>query len=271
MNFTAYADRGIGALGITLRSCGHIFAQKGRRISRPTGREDWLLFYVAKGCELFSLKCEVPAEAGSFILFRPGEKQEHICVSDKTAEFYYIHFFWPDAPLSVPLKSSTVYTAKPSAAVCTLFEELIQETQLRLPEYGAVAVGKLLTLLGTLARSVTAQDVHTREYMDRIAFVLTRMHKNYAAEDTLESYAEMCRMSKYHFLRVFRDITGVSPIEYRNRLRLEHAKELLLDTALPISEIGARVGYSSPTCFSDAFKKRVGVSPRSYRESDGKI
>ena len=77
----------------------------------------------------------------------------------------------------------------------------------------------------------------------------------------------MCSMSKFHFLRVFRSITGASPIEYRNRIRIEHAKALLSDTFLTVSEIGSRVGYASPSYFSDAFKKEVGISPKEYREA----
>ena len=75
----------------------------------------------------------------------------------------------------------------------------------------------------------------------------------------------MCNMSKFHFIRVFEKIVGESPIEYRNNIRIEHAKELLLDTAHSVSEIGESVGYTSSVYFCDAFKKKVGISPLKYR------
>ena len=67
MIFNAYqdTDRGIG--GISVISCGHIFAQKGRKIDRPNGRSDYLLFYIAKGKEHFYLQSEVVAKEGSFV------------------------------------------------------------------------------------------------------------------------------------------------------------------------------------------------------------
>ena len=74
-------------------------------------------------------------------------------------------------------------------------------------------------------------------------------------------------MSKFHFLRVFKDITGTSPLEYRNSIRLDHAKELLEDTNIPINEISREVGYSSDTYFCDVFKTKIGMSPSSYRKS----
>ena len=75
----------------------------------------------------------------------------------------------------------------------------------------------------------------------------------------------MCDMSKFHFLRVFKNITGRTPIEYRNNIRLEHAKELLVDTSSSIAEIGREVGYESNVYFCDYFKTQVGMSPGQYR------
>lgn len=267
MKYSAYTDGQAGALGAAVRSCGHIFAKRGRAIHRPGGRDDYLLFYIAKGVEVFSLDREVTAEEGSFIFFRPGERQEHVCVSDRTSEFYYVHFTLPEgSDLLIP-NSSVVYTARPSAKVCALFEEMIGEVQMKQAGSGKIAVGLLLTIIGVLERSVSSASAESREYTDKIAFAVQHMNREYAANQTLSDYAALCRMSKFHFLRVFESITGMTPIEYRNRVRIEHAKELLEDTPLPISEIGARVGFSSPSYFCDAFKKSVGLSPARYRES----
>lgn len=71
-------------------------------------------------------------------------------------------------------------------------------------------------------------------------------------------------MSKYHFLRVFFQITGSTPIEYRNNIRLEHAVEFLLDKNHSVEQIGSLLGFSSPAYFSSAFKKKYGLSPKQY-------
>lgn len=76
----------------------------------------------------------------------------------------------------------------------------------------------------------------------------------------------MCSMSKYHFLRVFKQIVGETPLAYRNRIRIEHAKELLKNGYLSISEISQELGFSSPSFFSDAFKSAVGLSPVQYKK-----
>ena len=265
MIFNAYAGASPAPLGLEIVSCGHIFAEKGRAINRPKGREDWLLFYVEKGYETFSLDREVVADAGSFIIFSPGERQEHVCTSEKTSEFYYVHFRLREDPPPFSLPTSTVHRIPPSSTVRDLFEGILEETEARLPAFHTVTVGRLLSLFGLLERGVSGSSGESSEGADRIAVVLRRMNREYAASHTLADYAEMCRMSKFHFLRIFRAVTGVSPIEYRNRIRIEHAKALLRDTFLPVSEIGLSVGYSSPSYFCDAFKREVGVSPKEYR------
>ena len=92
------------------------------------------------------------------------------------------------------------------------------------------------------------------------------MNKELQKDYNLDEYAKMCNMSKFHFLRVFKSITGTSPLEYRNKIRIDHAKELLQDTTKPVNEIAAGLGYSSDAYFCDAFKKKIGVSPSQYRK-----
>jgi AraC-like DNA-binding protein len=72
-------------------------------------------------------------------------------------------------------------------------------------------------------------------------------------------------MSKYHFLRVFKSITGKTPIEYRNTIRLEHAKELLLDSDHSVTEIADITGFESNVYFCNAFKAKTGFSPSEFR------
>lgn len=264
MRINAYFDRSEPVSSIGLVSCGHIFAKEGRQISRPGGREDWLLFYVAKGREEFFLSGSVVAEPGSFILFRPFERQEHICIS-QTAEFYYVHFQTSEMPIS--LKTSAVYHTKPSATICGHFEDILREAQFKDTNYSKICTYKLLELLAKLERKVIDAAKPHREHFDKIAQSVTLLHREYMHGYPLEYYADICCMSKYHYLRIFKSVVGISPMEYRNTIRMNHAKEMLEETGLTVAEIGASVGFSSPSCFCDAFKRQFGISPAKYRQS----
>lgn len=266
MIYNAYQDTNNGIGGVSVVSCGHIFAQKGRKIDRPAGRSDFLLFYIVKGRECFSLDGEVVAEEGSFILFRPFEKQTHVYIEDKTGEFYYVHFNAPKDFDLFGFKSSFVYNSKISSTVCNIFEDIISELQNKQPAYERFCASKFFMLLAVLERKTKKALSAQVRHFDKISYVIQKMNKEYQVNYALEDYASMCNMSKYHFLRVFREITGVSPFEYKNSIKLDHAKEQILDTTIPINEIAENTGFTSPAYFCEAFKKRFGMSPSQYRK-----
>lgn len=266
MRYTAYSDQKENIFGITVKSCGHIFAKHGREINRPNGRDDWLLFYIAKESETFYLDREITAPSGSFIIFKPGERQKHICKGSKTAEFYYIHFTAPEDFNLFSLKTSRIYYSEPGMKVIGAFEEIISELQIKLSGYEKICTFKLLNLLSLLERAAMCASAPPKEYIDKISVVLQAMHRDFDRDLSLEDYAAMCALSKFHFLRVFKNITGTSPVEYRNKLRIEHAKELLCDTTLSVNEISEKTGFSSAAYFCDAFKKKTGMSPARYRK-----
>lgn len=92
------------------------------------------------------------------------------------------------------------------------------------------------------------------------------MYENINNSFTLKELADYANMSKYYFLRKFKEKTGYSPIDYFNRLKIQKACELLDASAVRISEISQMLGFNSQYYFSLTFKKIIGYSPRTYRE-----
>jgi AraC-like DNA-binding protein len=84
---------------------------------------------------------------------------------------------------------------------------------------------------------------------------------------SLRGLARIAGMSPSNFSRVFKDRTGVSPIQMVNRLRIEQAQALLREFArdIHIDEVAARSGFEDPYYFSRLFKRRTGLSPAAYR------
>ncbi len=98
--------------------------------------------------------------------------------------------------------------------------------------------------------------------------VVAFMRERLAEEFSLTDLAEAAQLSEYHFSRLFKRATGVSPSQYFIRLRMARARELLLDTDLSVIDIGLEVGYSSPSHFSQVFRREVGVTPSAYRNPE---
>lgn len=267
MIYNAYQDSDKNLFGISIISSGHIFAQQGRQIFRPNGRGDYLLFYVAKGSENIFLNSEIELCEGGFVFFRPFEKQIHIQKYAKTSEFYFVHF---DAPPDFDLfgfDSSVAYFSDVSTQIIDLFEDIKNELQEKEKSYEEICVSKLLNIIFLLKRKCEKSRAPFKQHMDEISLAVQLMNKEYEKNYSLEDYSKICRMSKYHFLRKFKSIVGCSPIEYRNRIRIEHAKEMLRDTNLTIGEISINLGYSSNIYFCSAFKSKFGTTPTQYRKN----
>ena len=270
MIYNAYAEQKECVDGIKVVSCGHIFAKIGREISRPKGRNDWLLFYVASGSETFYLENETVANAGSFIIYAPGEPQYHKTNISKNAEFYYIHFKCDNLPENLIFDTSKIYQTEPTRKISDMFEEMIEEILVKKPCYEQLCIYKLLSILSIFKRNIICDNHPQKINFKRIGQAVSHISNHYNENLSLEEYAKLCNMSKYHFLRVFEQIIGCTPIEYRNKIRLEHAAEMLLDKYYSIEEISLLTGYSSASYFSSAFKNKFGISPKQYQEKNNK-
>lgn len=81
----------------------------------------------------------------------------------------------------------------------------------------------------------------------------------------VKTIAEKCHYSEPHLFKLCKKQYGVGPKQKLQLMRIEKAKQLLLDTQWPINELAQRLGFSDAHNFSNFFKKFVGVSPKGYR------
>ncbi|HEX8285965.1 MAG TPA: AraC family transcriptional regulator [Pyrinomonadaceae bacterium] len=101
----------------------------------------------------------------------------------------------------------------------------------------------------------------------RIRLAVELMHAHLNRELSLEEIASAAHLSPFHFARLFKKLTGATPHAYLASLRAARAQQLLAETDLPVTEVGARVGYMSSSHFARAFRQATGISPRAYRKA----
>jgi two-component system response regulator YesN len=90
---------------------------------------------------------------------------------------------------------------------------------------------------------------------------------NYDGDISLGRMADHFRLNAKYLSRYFKDQTGINFIQYVNQLRIERAKQLLLnEISLNINDISEKVGYLNKNTFISTFKKYEGVTPGKYRE-----
>jgi AraC family transcriptional regulator len=83
---------------------------------------------------------------------------------------------------------------------------------------------------------------------------------------SLAEMATVAGLSRFHFARAFRRSTGITPLQYLMRRRVERAKELLQNRDLPLAQIGLLAGFKNQSHFTTLFRKFTSLTPKAWRE-----
>lgn len=98
-----------------------------------------------------------------------------------------------------------------------------------------------------------------------IAAARAFIDRHYARPLTVEQLAGLAGLSRFHFIRAFRAQAGCTPHRYLRDRRLTRARELLVTTPIPVTEICDRVGFQSLGSFCNLFRRETGETPAAYR------
>ena len=103
---------------------------------------------------------------------------------------------------------------------------------------------------------------------DIVAQQIKEYIREHATEPNLsnQEIAEHFHMNISYLSTFFKDMTGMSPLAYIHKVRLDNAKELLLNTVLTVETISEKVGLSNSVALTRLFKKYEGTTPAVYRK-----
>lgn len=108
------------------------------------------------------------------------------------------------------------------------------------------------------------------EAMESIHQAMNYIREHMDRDITLEELLRLTGMSKSHFSRKFKEITGKTFVTYLNDMRIESAKKYLLETKQPVYWIARQVGYEDERYFRRIFRERIGDNPKQFRENNQK-
>jgi AraC-like DNA-binding protein/mannose-6-phosphate isomerase-like protein (cupin superfamily) len=148
---------------------------------------------------------------------------------------------------------------------------LVGEMENRELGYELSIKSHLYRLLSLLVRKYVAPPTDLNEFrlklrdLERLAPVFSHINECYQDKLTVKQLADRTGLSRYHFSRLFKQLTDKSLIEYINLIRVNKSEDLLRHTRMNISEIALASGFNDIYYFSRTFKRLKKVSPSQWR------
>lgn len=153
---------------------------------------------------------------------------------------------------------------KDSKAFLDLFKKMEKAWTAKKPGYILKCKSLLYSILYMMQKENFANYANS-DKRKLIQPAVSYMHEHYTAEPLkVVQLAAMCGITPEYFRSIFQSFYGVSPIKYINRLKMEHASELLSSGMYSVTEAATLSGYNDLSHFSREFKKIYGVKPTEY-------
>lgn len=249
---------------------GHHHKGPTHASKRIGGTADWVLVATLSGAGRFNTSVgEFLAEPGTLALVSPGTPHDYGTARGVDGwEILWVHFhpphewreylYWPAAAPGVAL-----YAPRNWRDVLAAFREVFRQTHSTAHRKRQFAMNALEKLL-LLCESGLPHLGHPMD--DRVRLVVEHIHAHLRESLTLESLSALVYLSPSRFSHLFREETGMAPLQYVGQQRIDRARRLLERTTMSVSEIATEIGME-PFHFSARFKAETGSSPRSYRTS----
>lgn len=230
---------------------------------------DHLLVYCADGRgNLRTDQGEWTVGAGDLIVLPAGASHRYAANNEQPWTIYWVHYEGELAAAYTEFLGVTqplVHIGVQPRLIAD-FEVLFSLRSAGYAERAFIqAAGQLKAMLTYIANAIFLRSsIHdTRIDLDRVSQL---MHLRMDRELNLDELAKTANLSKFHFIRKFKQLTGHSPIQHFIHLKMQHACQLLDNTREPVKRIANRVGYDDAHYFSRLFKRVIGVSPQQYRQ-----
>lgn len=129
-------------------------------------------------------------------------------------------------------------------------------------------VSNLLQIMGLLINAFSLEiSIHDKNYR-KLLPVLQHIEEHYTEKIQISELSKLIHVCDDRMIRLFKEVTGETPIEYILNLRLEHALKLLMEDTLSIATISEQSGFGSATYMTRIFKQKLGVTPGKCKQNN---
>ncbi|MBQ6812750.1 MAG: helix-turn-helix transcriptional regulator [Agathobacter sp.] len=231
------------------------------------------IFYITEGNGQFQIKDQIyPIHPHDLIIINPNV--EHTELSHSENPLSYIVIGIENVELTsleeddyVPFCVISLKRIKD--IVNFYFNQILAEVNKKAPDSEIMCRNLTQNLVILLSRQAnfTVTLTPLEKKSPRVCIAIRQYIDHHFKENiTLDTLSSITHVSKYHLVHVFSQEYGVSPINYLIYKRIEEGKKLLQTTDYSLALIGRTLGFSSPSYFSQAFKKQTSYTPMEYRK-----
>ncbi|MFC4778055.1 helix-turn-helix transcriptional regulator [Paenibacillus sp. GCM10023252] len=230
---------------------------QGHHISFSEGRTQHSFIYTFSGSMCYSFidpaTHNIHAAAGEFVFIPSGTKHTSTYL-DSDNEVGIAQFDLIDGELPHYLTAPTRIEIDQAEEIFSSYRTDLDAGAGNHPMYHLYRMYELLWHISKQVQKVPYK-------YKKLQSALKEMNLHYADHRKIVYYADLSGMSEPGFRRLFTEYTGLSPIEYRNRIRLQEAKKLLRSGEYRVDEAAEAVGFTNLSFFCRSYKQLLGHSP----------
>jgi AraC-like DNA-binding protein/mannose-6-phosphate isomerase-like protein (cupin superfamily) len=237
-------------------------------ISLPHSHNFTEFFYITNGTGKFSAESDIlNVKANDLIILNPTIVHTEISNPSKPLEYIVLGVegirFQTEDRGCILLDGSTL-----KSDLHLYFNTLAQEMKHDQPYRDFVCQNLLNIIFTSILRNDAFKiSITTEAGMTRECSIAKKYIEDHFSENiTIDTLSSLVHLNKYYFAHNFTKQFGTSPINYLIKRRIDESKHLLTSTNYSLSSISQIVGFSSPSYFSQVFKRTTNILPQAYRK-----
>lgn len=228
------------------------------------------LFYVIKGKGTFYIDRKTyPISSNDLVIISPNTEHTEQSYNATPLEYIVLGIEGIAFMDSESDNSKIIYNYSQKAELLNLLNLLLEEVEAEQSGYNLVCQHLLQVLLIQIIRSqkLVPVMINSVKMTKECGLIKRYLDSNYSENITLDSLADRAHVNKYYLVHAFTKYTGLSPINYLSKKRIQAGRELLISTDHSISQIAQCLGFSSQSYFSQVFRKETNMTPNEYRKT----
>ena len=268
-----------------LELCGKKFYYSVREVDgpldvfKPHAHNHYELYYLTRGRRNYFVANNIfTICTGDIILIPPGIIHKTTSVSSYGHKRILLNFVEEYFPKNIEEDISNLFSdyhisipETKADEVDYIFKKLENEYN-NTDEYSSEAIKNIMSELFIKLLRISKETINiknkTGKYESKIKNTLELLKKDISANITVDYAAEVSGLSKSHFEKLFKELTGFTFIDYLNMQRLLKSQKLLAKTSKSITDIAFECGFNSSNYFTTVFKKYSGLTPLKFRKKE---